>query len=596
MSNLSSSLQLARLTGTVFCGLGLILSAEAEALAAIATEDSQPKSAEAVVAQRPQVIVPMETIKSPQLDVEPMGQVTNVDQLRDVSPGDWAFEALRNLVERYGCIEGYPDQTYRGDRALTRYEFAAGLNSCLNSIERLIAAGGGNLSPEDLERLQRLSQEFEAELATLGARVDNLEGRAAFLEDNQFSTTTKLNGQVFFNLSGATSDGDILAEGQDAFRAERTSGRPNTRVIDDDPEITFSDLVWLNLESSFTGKDSLVVQLASGNGDSPANEFVSAGLFNTYGVPFVDQSAGGGPNNTIIRELFYSFPVTDSFQVVVGPRINWYRYFDNNRFTFFLTGAGSFNSSGSTLLNMIDRGSGAAALWNISDKLRIGAAYLGENTEFLAFTPGFNTASDPEQGLFDGTNTITAEVTYSPTDTINLRLLYNRARREAIDGQIGGAAGEPIGGFVDAGPEGGILDDLAAHVISFNFDWLISDRFGLFGRYGYSISNLDIIDGEDDAQVEIQSLQLGVAFPDLGKEGALATISYLIPYSIRDGREFFVAGGGDGGIQFELEGNYFFPITDNIALIPAFYFIANPNNFSDNANIYVGHLRTQFSF
>ena len=142
----------------------------------------------------------------------------------------------------------------------------------------------------------------------------------------------------------------------------------------------------------------------------------------------------------------------------------------------------------------------------------------------------------------------------------------------------------------------GTLDDLAAHVISVNFDWLISDRFGLFGRYGYSISNLDIIDGEDDAQVEIQSLQLGVAFPDLGKEGALATISYLVPYSIRDGREFFVSGGGDGGVQFELEGNYFFPITDNIALIPAFYFIANPNNFSDNANIYVGHLRTQFSF
>ena len=104
---------------------------------------------------------------------------------------------------------------------------------------------------------------------------------------------------------------------------------------------------------------------------------------------------------------------------------------------------------------MVDRGSGAAALWNISDQLRIGAAYLGENTEFLAFTPGFNTASDPEEGLFDGTNTITAEVTYSPTDTINLRLLYNRARREAINGQIGGAAGEPIGGFVDAGPEGG---------------------------------------------------------------------------------------------------------------------------------------------
>ncbi|HBB32401.1 MAG TPA: hypothetical protein DC064_11540, partial [Cyanobacteria bacterium UBA9273] len=44
-------------------------------------------------------------------------------------PGDWAYEALRSLVERYGCIAGYPDGTFRGNRAMTRYEFAAGLNA-----------------------------------------------------------------------------------------------------------------------------------------------------------------------------------------------------------------------------------------------------------------------------------------------------------------------------------------------------------------------------------------------------------------------------------------------------------------------------------
>jgi len=73
---------------------------------------------------------------------ESLDQVTSVGQLRDVSPGDWAYEALRSLVERYGCIAGYPDGTYRGNRALTRYEFAAGLNACLQQIERLIGDGG----------------------------------------------------------------------------------------------------------------------------------------------------------------------------------------------------------------------------------------------------------------------------------------------------------------------------------------------------------------------------------------------------------------------------------------------------------------------
>ena len=57
-----------------------------------------------------------------------MEQVTSVWQLSDVNPRDWAFQALQSLVERYGVITGYPDGTFKGNRALTRYEFAAGLN------------------------------------------------------------------------------------------------------------------------------------------------------------------------------------------------------------------------------------------------------------------------------------------------------------------------------------------------------------------------------------------------------------------------------------------------------------------------------------
>ena len=134
-----------------------------------------------------------------QLEQNGLSQVTNVNQLRDVSPTDWAYEALRSLVDRYGCISGFPNQTYRGNQALSRYEFAAGLNSCLNQIERLIASQG-SVSQEDLDTINRLAQEFEAELATIGGRVDELESRTAVLEDNQFSTTTKLKGEVIFAL------------------------------------------------------------------------------------------------------------------------------------------------------------------------------------------------------------------------------------------------------------------------------------------------------------------------------------------------------------------------------------------------------------
>ncbi|HEY9602891.1 MAG TPA: iron uptake porin, partial [Allocoleopsis sp.] len=115
-----------------------------------------------------------------------LDQVTNVSQLSDVSPGDWAYEALRNLVERYGCIAGYPDGTFRGNRAMTRYEFAAGLNACLQQVERLIRSStGGFVTKQDLETLQRLVDEFRSELTALGTRVDKLEGQVAFLEDHQ---------------------------------------------------------------------------------------------------------------------------------------------------------------------------------------------------------------------------------------------------------------------------------------------------------------------------------------------------------------------------------------------------------------------------
>ncbi len=74
-------------------------------------------------------------------------QVTSVSQLSDVQPTDWAFLALQSLVERYGCIAGYPDGTYRGNRALTRYEFAAGMNACLDRVNELIGSGTSNLLP-----------------------------------------------------------------------------------------------------------------------------------------------------------------------------------------------------------------------------------------------------------------------------------------------------------------------------------------------------------------------------------------------------------------------------------------------------------------
>ncbi|PZV17967.1 MAG: porin [Leptolyngbya sp.] len=542
-------------------------------------------------------------------------QVTSVSQLTDVRPTDWAFQALQSLVERYGCIVGYPDKTFRGNRALTRFEFAAGLNACLDKIQELIAAATADfVKKEDLEVVKKLQEEFAAELAALRGRVESLEVRTATLEKQQFSTTTKLSGNVWFNYTGATTfDKNIRYEGRPGDPAEgrfvgvRGANGAPTVLTTDKAQPTASFLTWLNFNTSFTGRDSLLVQLAAGNGISPANQFASAGFFNSFGTPFTDQT--GGPNNgnaeVVIHDLFYTFPLSDKITVTVGPRVNWYRYFDFNRYTFFITGASSFDSIGNTLSNAIDRGSGAVIEWNISPKFRFAAAYLGENTEFLPARFGFNTSSNPQFGLFGGTNTSTAELTFSPTRAINIRALYTYTRQIAYgNGQVGGATGEPIPyGYLDAGPGfstinpvtgaiNGGLKSATSHHLGVSADWSITPNFGVFGRYGLGWTTLQPI----DKLVRTQAFQAGLGFPDILKKGSLGVITFLMPMDIQQGRRFFAAGGGDGGTMYELEASYYYPITDNISLVPAFYAIFNANNFNSNPNIYVFNLRTQFSF
>src|SRR4028119_947974 len=223
-------------------------------------------------------------------------QVTSVSQLSDVRPTDWAFQALQSLVERYGCIAGYPDGTFRGNRAMTRYEFAAGLNACLDKVSELIRGGTGNLATrDDLAALQRLQEEFAAELATLRGRGDALEARTAELEANQFSTTTKLTGEAIFALS-------------DDFGGKiNLFNRNGQKIGSDNNEAVFQQRVRLNLNTSFTGRDLLLTRLQVGNGQRFNLGATSEG---TQTWNFV----GRTDNVVALDTLLYKFPV--------GPRLN----------------------------------------------------------------------------------------------------------------------------------------------------------------------------------------------------------------------------------------------------------------------------------
>ncbi|MGK7943360.1 MAG: S-layer homology domain-containing protein [Microcystaceae cyanobacterium] len=114
-----------------------------------------------------------------------LAQVNSITQLRDVTFQDWSYEALRNLVEQYGCIEGYPDRTYRGGNFLTRDEFAAGLNSCLEALE---------------SRLQEQETTIDVPPAqtneSAGISTNDMINRAFYNDTGRFYDLTNISGQA----------------------------------------------------------------------------------------------------------------------------------------------------------------------------------------------------------------------------------------------------------------------------------------------------------------------------------------------------------------------------------------------------------------
>jgi hypothetical protein len=293
-----------------------------------------------------------------------LAQVSTIEELTDVDPLHWSYAALQSLVEDYACIEGYPDQTFRGDRFMTRYEFAAGLNKCLDTIRVLIAEGG--LDPEDLATIQRLQEEFAAELATLRGRVDALEAETAELRAQQFSTTTKLRGQV---------DGNLVV--------------PFDELGNDDDDVTaFTARARLNFDASFTGDDRLRVRLQAGD-DARGLLGAAGGLANS--------TNDGDGLNVDIDDFYYSFGVGNSLDFIIAA--NGIATDDFVTSTIVPFDGPSVADPGGPLLYDFDMGGGgfaAGASFGLGDNFVIDAGYSGDQ--------GGSGTNDPDDGGIFGAN------------------------------------------------------------------------------------------------------------------------------------------------------------------------------------------------
>ena len=240
-------------------------------------------------------------------------QVTSITQFTDVRPGDWAFQALTNLIERYGCVAGYPNGSFKGGQALTRYEAAALLNACLDRVT------------EVTDELKKLMQEFEQELAVLRGRVDGLEAKVGELEATQFSTTTKLNGQATFVVGANAFSGSAINTGANTFNRapNEFTGRPRTPVTLPNAT-TFNYDLQLTLDTSFTGKDLLRTKLRAGNfGQSVFGGEPHALSLAVLEAAFEEDCGSETDCGDVVAidKLYYQWPIGSGFTATLGARV-----------------------------------------------------------------------------------------------------------------------------------------------------------------------------------------------------------------------------------------------------------------------------------
>jgi Carbohydrate-selective porin, OprB family/S-layer homology domain len=411
-----------------------------------------------------------------------MGQVTSISQLSDVLPTDWAFQALQSLVERYGCIAGYPDGTYRGNRAMTRYEFAAGLNACMDRVSELIAEGLANaVTREDLAALERLQQEFAAELATLRGRVDSLEARVTELEANQFSTTTVLRADAIFMQTAAFGQDDVF-----------------------DDQAVFLNRVRLNFDTSFTGEDLLRTRLHAGRFPN----------FDSDSVGFSISPDNG--DDITVSDFYYTFPLGDRITATVAANGVSVDELVASTISPFDSGAlGSVSNFGfPQQYDQADAGSGAGAgaIIQLTDNLSLDFGYI-------ASTAANN---DSGNGLFNGSYSAIGQLTFL-SGRLDAALTYVHAyRNDGGDDFVGNG-----GNAATSNTYGG------------QFNFRLNDTIEIGGGGGVT----DVQGGGSSSDYDLWTYQGTLAFNDIGGEGNLLGILAGVPPYVGGGDTGFLVEG-----------------------------------------------------
>mgnify|MGYP003325627388 CR=1 FL=1 len=461
-------------------------------------------------------------------------QVTSVAQFSDVRPTDWAYQALSNLVDRYGCVAGYPNGTFAGGQPMTRYEAAALLNSCLDRVS------------ETTDELKRLLTEFGAELAVIRGRVDKLEAQVGQLEATQFSTTTKLRGEVNFVLGGVDN-----------------AWVPGKVASVDVGNTAFNYDLRLNFDTSFTGQDLLRTRIRSGN--------FSAQPFGSSSSLFKLDKAENTLNNATIDRLYYQFPaLTKGLTLTAGALVR------NTEMAWIPTAY----SSG--VLDFFQL-AGAPGVYNKATGSGFGAQYVQPGKQ--GFIAGLNyvaqSGSDSTKGEFNqegGLNTL-AQLGYrAPQWGVAFGYRYGTegTRVRTFNGVLGSsgvlAPGQTSNGYAISAywqpKTSGIIPS-----VSVGYGWNTVSRNAL---------NQETPNGATQSQTWYTGLQWSNVF----RKGNSAGVAVGQP-------------GNAEGLDKDAtmwEAFYKYKVSDNITITPAIFYASNNQALANTSSNYGGIIQTTFKF
>lgn len=529
--------------------------------------------------------------QSPFLEGDSMAQVTSVSEFADVSPSDWAYEALAYLAnsEQQGgldCLEGYPDGAFRGQRALTRYEFAAGLASCLDAIIGRL----DNLDPEALARIEALQREFARELADLRGRVDALEDRTAELEANQFSTTTRLAGEAIFDIS------DLFGDQLEAVG--------NTTV--------FQYRARLNFQASFSGDDLLQTRLTAGN---RTTRRVVSSLGRRSSAPnvvplgtaeglLITALGGDTTSNVQVDRLTYGFNLGQRLSAYVAAIGGTHQAYVHSTLSPFFDDADGGNGSLSPF-------SQYSPIYRIGGGAGFGFNYRFDDAGTLALSLGYlaDNAANPgeDSGFFNGDYAALGQLTFSPSQDFSIGLTYvNGYHTEVARNDIStpnaiydlGQSGDRGRFFTGTVPANALHGALGVPAVTNSYGlelaWRVSSGISLSAFGGYT--NLTLL---ETGRGDIWYYGLGLALPDLFGAGNLGGVMVGVePYLTGLRGQYTLDDLGLGNdTSLHIEAFYRIRVTDNISITPGVIVITAPEQNRDRFDSFViGTLRTTFQF